>query len=174
MRLGLVTSALALAPVLVLGACGGGGGAAADDGRAARLKSDMDAATRALVPRLREVVGSEVVSLRGRFTECQVSGTWRYVVDGQLKGEPTDPAEQADRARRILADEGYDARVDDDLDARVDTGDFTISVTPGRRGTATSYALGGLTLESPCEPYGEEDADLAQQDGGEEFTDLRS
>ena len=182
----LVVSAWALAPVLLLalGACGGAGadgagadgpdGAAQEDGRAARLKSDMDAATRALVPRLQDVVGSEVVTLRGRFTECQVSGTWHYVVDGQLRGEPTEPAEQAEQARRLLAEQGYDARVDDDLDARADTGDFTVAVTPGRRGSATSYALGGLWLESSCERYSPDDAELAEQDGGEDFEDLRS
>ena len=165
--------ALVLVPVVAIAGCGSaGGGPAMAGGDAARLKARMDEATRALVPQLRKVIGEEVVTLRGRFTGCQVAGTWRYVVDGQLKGVPSDPAVQVAEAKSILEAEGWSARMDGQQRVTADAEAFTVAVTPGRRGSATAYALGGLWLESDCAAYEGVDADLAEQGAQEDFADL--
>lgn len=79
----VLPAGLALA-ALALTACGSG---QAESGQTAReVKEEADRVAGRVVTDLASTIGGDLTGFSGRFTECQVAGTWRYVGHGQFVG----------------------------------------------------------------------------------------
>lgn len=161
---------LALALVTVLSGCGGG--ADPDPQAAQQMKQQVDGAVRDVVPELVDALNAEVRAAGGSFIECQMKpGQYKYRAGIGLFGGSAD----VDEVIAVLEDAGFDEITSGDSDgsstsvsARREPVEIDVPTVEGSAGPVSN-----VEILVDCTPLADAGQEFADDDPGEDYTDLR-
>ena len=145
-----------------------------DPGQAEAMKSNVDSAVRDTLPDLARELGATMpLGMRGRFTECSVSGSWNYLATTDLVMAPGDGPAEAQGIERVFTDQGFEL-----VDSTVETGiraerDLaTVIVSPKIDTTAGDSGSRKVMVSTGCTALSGKAADFAKQAQETDFSEL--